>query len=86
MFYQHITAAEIEYRQESVRTDFIESQRIVSIRGVREMIGNTFMQLGASIHGKAREACRDAAETCDLICETRREWQDSTGQRSISLG
>ena len=75
MFYHHITTAEINYQQERVRTGFIASQRIVSVRGLREIIGNTFIQLGSSIHGRAMTACQDAAETRDLIRESRREWQ-----------
>lgn len=78
MFHQHITTAEVNYHQERVRTGFIASQRIVSVRGLREIIGNTFIQMGSHIHGRAMSACQDAAQTRDLICESQREWQRST--------
>ena len=86
MFYQHITTADVNYHQQRVRTDFIASQRIVSIRGLREIIGNTFIQLGSNIHGKAKDACQDAARTCDLVRESQQEWRRPGTRLSTPIG
>lgn len=69
MFQPVIFETEVAYRQEQVRSQYIDSQRLVSIQGLREIIGNTFIQLGSSIHGKARAACKDAADSRALVRE-----------------
>ncbi len=86
MFYHHITTTDVNYHQERVRAEFIASQRTVSIRGFREIIGNTFIQIGSSIHGKAMDACQDAARTHELLSETQREWRRPKTTLSTPIG
>lgn len=51
---------EVTYRQQQVRTQFLESRQIVSISGIRHFVGSSLIAFGSSIYGKAQESCQDA--------------------------
>lgn len=62
MFLHHVTDADVEYHNNQVRSNYISAQRLISIQGLREIVGNTFIQMGSEIRGKAKQA-RDEAAT-----------------------
>lgn len=53
---------EVLYRQKNIRAEYIRAQRQVSIAGVRQIIGNTVIEIGGRIHGVAQSSCTEAAE------------------------
>lgn len=59
MFLHQITNADVEYHHQQIRTTYASAQRLISINGLREILGNTFIQMGSYIHGKAKDACDD---------------------------
>ena len=59
MFLHQITNADVEYHHQQIRTTYASAQRLISINGLREIVGNTFIQMGSYIHGKAKDACGD---------------------------
>lgn len=59
MFLNQITNADVEYHHQQVRAMYASAQRLISINGLREIVGNTFIQMGSHIHGKAKDACDD---------------------------
>ena len=80
MFLHQLTNADVEYHHQQIRTTYASAQRLISINGLREIVGNTFIQMGSYIHGKAKEACQDAAQTRDLIRQSQREWRRPRAQ------
>lgn len=66
------TDTEVEYRHQQIRTQYIESQRMVSVAGMRQILGNSVIALGGRIHGMAQGSCEDAAESRELIREALR--------------
>ncbi len=54
---------ELAYRQRKVRAEYIQAQRQVSLIGLRQILGNTFIEIGGRIHGMAQSSCMEAAET-----------------------
>lgn len=72
MIQQQFSETEVMYRQQQLRTGYIESQRQVSISGMRQILGNTILELGSRVHGMAQVACPAAAETRSLVRETSR--------------
>lgn len=67
MFNPTSDAAEIAYRQQRVHEQFIDSQRSVTVAGLRQILGNTLIAMGNNVHGMAAGSCKDAAETRDHI-------------------
>lgn len=63
---------EVNYRHQQVRTQFIESRRIVSIAGMRHLLGNSLMAFGSYIYGKAQESCQEAEASRESIRATMR--------------
>lgn len=59
MFLHQITNADIDYHNEKIRLGYVSSQRLISINGLREIIGNTFIQMGSNIRGKAKDVCQE---------------------------
>lgn len=71
--YQHLfPGTEVAYRQQHVRTGYIEAQRLVTISGIRQILGNTILEVGSRIHGMAQAPCPAAAETRRLVRDIRR--------------
>lgn len=60
MFLREINALEVAEHQALVRSHYASSQHTFTVDGLRELIGNTFIQIGASIHGKAKDVCQEA--------------------------
>lgn len=54
---------EVSYRQRQIRTGYIQAQRQVSVVGLRQILGNSVIELGGRIHGMAKAPCKEAAET-----------------------
>ncbi len=73
---------EVSYRQKKVRAEYIQAQRLVSLTGMRQVLGNTFIELGGRIHGMAQSSCLEAAETRAEIRNTLRA-VEATGQAKI---
>lgn len=63
---------EVSYRHQQVRTQFIESQRIVSIAGMRHLLGNSLMAFGSYIYGKAQESCQESEVAPGTVTGRRR--------------
>lgn len=63
MFNPYILDSDVARHHEKVRMDYVAAQRPVSLRGLREIVGHTFIRVGTSIQGRAREACEECAET-----------------------
>jgi hypothetical protein len=75
MFNPYLFESDVAWHHDKIRRDFAASQLPVSLRGVREVIGHTFIRAGTIIQGKAREACVECAETGRAL----------TSARSVSL-
>lgn len=60
MFLTHLSDADVAYHHDQVRSNYLSAQRLISIRGLREIVGNTFIQMGSGIRGKARKASTEA--------------------------
>lgn len=54
--------AEVKYRQKKTHAEYIQAQRQVSVVGLRQIIGNTVIEIGGRIHGMAQASCEEAAE------------------------
>lgn len=67
MFQPLLAETEVIYRHRQVQTTYIEAQRQVSVSGIRQIIGNTILELGSRIHGMAQAACPSAAESRGLV-------------------
>ncbi len=67
MFIPPISEHELNYRQQQVHTDFVASQRQMSLNGLRQLLGNSVIELGSRIHGMTSGSCQEAAETSDHI-------------------
>lgn len=63
MFNPYILDSDVARHHEMVRMGYAASQRPISFRDLREIVGHTFIRVGTSIQGKAREACEECAET-----------------------
>lgn len=64
--------AEVSYRQKRIRAGYIQAQRQVSIAGLRQIIGNTVIELGGRIHGVAQSSCQEATEAGSQVRDTLR--------------
>lgn len=67
MFQPHLPETEITYRQHMLRTEYMRAQRQVSIAGIRQILGNTVIELGSRIHGMAQESCVEATEIREAL-------------------
>lgn len=67
MFQPMLPESEVIYRQQQVRTSYIQAQRQISIGGIRQILGNTVIEMGSRIHGMTQESCTDAAEFRSLM-------------------
>lgn len=82
MFQPSITDAEVTYRHQQIRAQFIESQSLMSVAGIRHLIGNSIIAFGDYIYGKAQESCQEAAETRAQIRATMRQHRTHAGVRA----
>ena len=72
MFQPIFLETEVAYRQQHVRADFIQAQRQISIAGVRQILGNTVLEMGSRIYGVTQGSCNDAAEIRGMVRNTLR--------------
>lgn len=63
MFQPHLPETEIMYRNQKLADEYLRAQRQISVAGLRQILGNTIIEIGSRIHGMARESCAEAAET-----------------------
>lgn len=64
--------AEVAYRQQHIRAGYIQAQRQISISGVRQILGNTVIEVGSRIYGITQGSCTDAAEIRSMVRNTLR--------------
>ena len=62
-----ISEHELNYRHQQVHTAFVSSQRQMSLQGLRQLLGNSVIELGSRIHGMTSGSCQEAADTSDHI-------------------
>lgn len=62
MYQPQLLNCEVLYRQKRIRTEYIQAQRQVSVVGLRQIIGNTVIEIGGRIYGVAQASCEEAAE------------------------
>lgn len=67
MFQPHSMDTEVKYRQQTVQAEFLLAQRQMSISGIRQILGNTVIEMGSRIHGVSKGACPESAEIASII-------------------
>lgn len=72
MFQLTASEAEVKYRQQHVHAGYIQAQRQISIGGIRQILGNTVIEIGSRIHGMTHGSCTDAAEISGMVRTTLR--------------
>lgn len=62
MFHPTQIQVEVAYHQKKTRAEYIQAQRQISIGGLRQIIGNTIIEMGGRIYGVTQSSCQEAAE------------------------
>jgi hypothetical protein len=57
-----ITQHEIAEKQQSIRQGYLQSQRAMTIAGLRQILGNTIIAFGTRLHGAAEAHREEMAE------------------------
>lgn len=74
---------EVSYRQRQIQAGFVQAQRQVSVDGLRQILGNTVIELGGRIHGVTKAPCVEAAEARGRVRSVFRTDDTSTQPRII---
>lgn len=53
---------EVTFRQKQIRAGYIQAQRQISVGGLRQILGNTVIEIGGKIHGMTQVPCMEAAQ------------------------
>lgn len=67
MFQPIFPETEVAYRQQHIHAGYVQAQRQISVAGVRQILGNTVIEMGSRIYGMTQGSCTEAAEIRNVV-------------------